>query len=343
MKHVIFGPSGLRVSELCLGAITFGDSRSFGTSPEESRAMLRAFADAGGTFIDSAHLYAGGESERLIGEFVRDNRDGFVISTKYTPARTGGVQSAGNGRKNMMRCVEESLRRLGTDHIDVYWLHARDGITPWDEIMRGFDDLVRAGKVLYVGVSDTPAWEIARANMLAELRGWTSFIGIQIEYSLVERTPERELLPMARTLGLGVTSWAPLAAGALTGKYGTSGTGDEPTRLSTSSIPPRTLQIAREVAAVAIELGTSPSRVALAWLRQQTRFGRVVPIVGARTAAQLEDNLQSVGLTLESEHWDRLDSATRIDLGFPHAFLASPMMDALLTGGAPEQLLRAAR
>jgi aryl-alcohol dehydrogenase-like predicted oxidoreductase len=337
MKHVTFGASGLRVSELCLGAITFGDPRPFGSSPEESRAIFDGFASAGGSFIDTANMYGEGASERLVGEFIRSDRDSFVISTKYTPSRAGGVQRSGNGRKNMMRSIEESLRRLATDHIDVFWLHARDGVTPWEEIMRGLDDLVASGKVLYVGASDTPAWEISRANLLAELRGWSRFVGIQVEYSLVERTAERDLLPMARALGLGITAWSPLAGGALSGKYSRADQA-EPTRLRREGINERTLRIADELALVAREIGATSAQVVLAWLLAQAQSRPVIPIVGARTRAQLDENLASLNVSLEPFQKARLDDATQIDAGFPHQFLASEMMKKFLTGGDPSQL-----
>lgn len=339
MKHVTFGLSGLRVSELCLGAITFGDPRPFGSSPEESRAIFDGFVGAGGSFIDTANMYGEGASERLLGEFIRSDRDSFVISTKYTPSRAGGVQRSGNGRKNMMRSIEESLRRLATDHVDVFWLHARDGVTPWEEIMRGLDDLVASGKVLYVGVSDTPAWEISRANMLAELRGWSRFAGIQVEYSLVERTAERDLLPMARALGLGITAWSPLAGGVLSGKYATVGPA-ESTRLRRENISERSLRIADTLSLVARDVGATPAQVALAWLHDRTKSCPVIPIIGARTRAQLDENLASLKVTLEPAQRARLDEATQIDPGFPHQFLASDMMRKFLSGGDPSQLLR---
>jgi aryl-alcohol dehydrogenase-like predicted oxidoreductase len=237
----------------------------------------------------------------------------------------------------MMRSIEESLRRLATDHVDVFWLHARDGVTPWEEIMRGLDDLVASGKVLYVGVSDTPAWEISRANMLAELRGWSRFAGIQVEYSLLERTVERELLPMARALGLGITAWSPLGGGVLSGKYATP-IGSESTRLRRENISERSLRIADTLSLVARDVGASPAQVALAWLHDRTQSGRVIPIIGARTRAQLDENLASLNVTLEPAQRVRLDEATQIDAGFPHQFLASEMMRKFLSGGDPSQL-----
>ena len=219
MRHVLFGQSGLRVSELCLDAMVSGDARELGASRKDSQEIFEAFASAGGSFIDTADHYADGESERLVGEFVASERDSFVISTKWSVARHGGLQRSGNGRRNMMRAVEASLRRLKTDRIDLYSLHAWDYATPCEEIMRGLDDLVRGGKGHYVAIFDTPAWEVSRANMLAELRGWSPFAGLQVEYSLAARTPERDLLPMAKTLGFAVMAWSPLAGGALSGKY----------------------------------------------------------------------------------------------------------------------------
>lgn len=335
MRYKLFGRSGLRVSELSLGAMTFGNDWGWGAEESESRAMFDAFANAGGNFIDTAHVYTDGNSERMVGEFIKADRDHFVVATKYTPANGNDLNKAGNSRRNMMRCVEESLRRLGTDHIDLYYLHFWDNTTPLDEIMRGLDDLVRQGKVTYIAISDTPAWQISRANMLADLRGWAPFIGIQIEYSLVERSPERDLLPMARELDLGVTAWSPLAGGILSGKYLKPGSGG---RNQNQPISERRLAIARLVVEIAGEIGCSPSQVALAWLRQQTTWGAVNPILGARTLAQLQDNLACLQVTLDAGQLQRLDAATAIELGFPHAMLRSEMVANLATGNQPGQL-----
>ena len=214
MRYRLLGKSGLRVSELCLGTMTFGEDWGWGSSKDESRQVLDAFLEAGGNFIDTANVYTNGTSETLLGEFLKGDRDRAVLATKYTNAMPGTDPNAGgNQRKNMMRSVEASLKRLQTDYIDLYWLHIWDKMTPIEEVMRAFDDLVRQGKILHAGVSDMAAWAVARANTLAELRGWTPFVGLQIEYSLIERTVERELLPMAEALGLGVTAWSPLAGG----------------------------------------------------------------------------------------------------------------------------------
>ena len=226
MKYKLLGKSGLRVSELCLGTMTFGEDWGWGASKDESRAVFEAFAAAGGTLIDTANMYTNGSSETITGELISSDRDRYVLATKYTfpdnptsPANAGNPNAAGNQRKNLMRSVEGSLKRLGTDYIDLLWLHAWDFMTPVDEVMRGLDDLVSAGKIGYIGISDAPAWVVSQANTLAEWRGWTPFVALQIEYSLIERTPERDLLPMAKAFGLTVTPWSPLGQGVLTGKY----------------------------------------------------------------------------------------------------------------------------
>jgi aryl-alcohol dehydrogenase-like predicted oxidoreductase len=220
MRYRLLGDSGLRVSEICLGTMTFGEDWGWGAAKDEARKMYEAYREAGGNFIDTANLYTMGTSEKFVGEFIREHSGEVVLATKYTNSMPGkDPNAAGNHRKNMFQAIEASLKRLGTDYIDLYWLHIWDQITPVEEVMRGFEDLIRSGKVLYAGVSDAPAWWIARANTLAEFRGWGKFVGLQIEYSLIERTVERELLPMAKSLGLTITAWSPLAGGVLSGKY----------------------------------------------------------------------------------------------------------------------------
>ena len=227
MKYRLLGKSGLRVSEAALGTMTFGDELEWGSPKAEAEKVYETYREAGGNFIDTANFYTGGTSETFVGEFIKGHRDSVVLSTKYSTAAPGNnPNAAGNHRKSMMQALEASLKRLQTDYIDLYWVHIWDGITPVEEVMRGLDDIVRQGKVLYVGISDAPAWWIAQANTLAELRGWTQFIGLQIEYSLMERTVERELVPMAKALNLGVLAWSPLAKGVLTGKYHGEGKAD---------------------------------------------------------------------------------------------------------------------
>ncbi|MDP4163375.1 MAG: aldo/keto reductase, partial [Bacillota bacterium] len=212
MKYKLLGKSGLRVSELALGTMTFGEDWGFGASKEESQKIFNAFVEAGGNFIDTAVNYTNGTSEKYVGEFIREQREQFVLATKYTlNTRPNDPNGGGNHRKNLVQSVEKSLKQLQTDYIDLLWLHAWDFMTPVEEVMRALDDLVRAGKILYVGISDTPAWIVSQANTLASLRGWTPFIGLQVEYNLLQRTPERDLLPMARALDIGVTAWAPMA------------------------------------------------------------------------------------------------------------------------------------
>ncbi|MDT3676741.1 aldo/keto reductase [Microcystis wesenbergii] len=341
MRYKLLGNSGLRVSELCLGTMTFGEDWGWGSDKEESRAVFRAFAEAGGNFLDTANLYTNGTSETLVGEFVKGDREKWVIATKYSlNTRPGDVNACGNHRKNLFQAVEASLKRLGTDYIDLLWLHLWDSLTPIEEVMRAFDDLVRMGKVLYIGISDSPAWIVSQANTLATLRGWTPFIGLQIEYSLKERTPERELLPMAKALNIGVTAWSPLGGGVLTGKYNQPNPVDG--RLSMTDQPfqilDRDLKIAETVLEIAREIGKSPAQVALNWLRN--RPNSVIPIIGARRLSQLQDNLACLDFNLTGEHRQRLDNISAISLGFPHELLASQFVRDILLGGVAAQLDR---
>jgi len=319
MKYRLLGHSGLRVSELALGAMTFG-MPGWGVEKDESRRVYDGFREAGGNFIDTANLYSGGRSETFLGEFLAGERERIVLATKYTGAtRTRDVNASGNNRKNMMDAVHASLKRLDTDYIDLYWVHARDYTTPIEEVMRGLDDLVRQGKILYAGISDTPAWEVSRANTLAELRGWTSFVGLQIKYSLLDRAVERELLPMARALDLAVTPWDTLGSGILTGKYNRDASTEGRAVLRSRAISERDLAIAAEVMQVAEKIGRTPAQVALNWVRQQP--GVIVPLVGAKTRAQLDENLGCLDFELAPEDVARLDAVSKIELGFPHEFL----------------------
>ncbi|HKM56004.1 MAG TPA: aldo/keto reductase [Isosphaeraceae bacterium] len=342
MRYRLLGKSGLRVSELCLGTMTFGEDWGWGSSKDESRQILDAFLEAGGNFIDTANMYTNGSSEKLLGEFLEGRRDAAVLATKYTNATPGAdPNAAGNHRKSMMQAVEASLKRLRTDYIDLYWLHIWDRITPLDEVMRGFDDLVRQGKILYAGVSDMAAWAVARANTLAELRGWTPFVGLQIEYSLIERTVERELIPMAEALGLGLTAWSPLAGGVLSGKYA-GGKAETEARMNSEMMKgfsrddERTRAIVAEVQSVAGQLGKSPAQVALGWLRH--RPIPVIPIVGARRLAQFQDNLSCLDLKLDASQLERLDSISQIEPGFPHEFYTRDLVKDLVYGGLRDKL-----
>ncbi|MEO0581532.1 MAG: aldo/keto reductase [Bacteroidota bacterium] len=337
MKYKLFGRSGLRVSELSLGTMTFGTEWGWGADKATSQAIFDAYAHAGGNFIDTANRYTEGTSERMIGEFTQADRDHFVIATKYSLYdRQNDPNFTGNHRKNMMRSVKESLKRLQTDYIDLLWLHAWDFTTSVDEIMRGLDDLVRRGMVNYIGISDTPAWIVSQANTIADFRGWTAFAGLQIEYSLIQRTPERDLMPMAKALDIAVTPWAPLAGGALTGKYLIDNGEDKRLKPESKRLSPRSQTIAQAVVDVAKALGVSPAQVAVNWTRQQDQV--VIPIVGARKISQIEDSLACVTFEIPEEHMAKLHEVSAIELGFPHDFLTSDGVDAVLFGGTKEAI-----
>lgn len=335
MRYKLLGNSGLRVSELCLGTMTFGSDESWCADRAESRAMFDAFVTAGGNFIDTADIYTQGESEKLVGEFVAGDRERFVIATKYSNAfpGAGDANAAGNQRKNLVQSLDASLKRMNLDYIDVYWMHNWDFTTPFEEALRTLDDAVRAGKILYIGLSDAPAWVCARANAIAELRGWTPFVSMQLEYSLTERGIEREHFPFCRQTDTAITAWSPLASGILSGKY-TRG-GDSTKRLDTipfHDADDKKLAIARVVDAVADQIGTSSAQVALAWVRQRG----TIPILGARTLAQLEDNMASLALTLDDSQLEQLDAVSAIDYGHPYDFFDKPLVQALTTGGMGE-------
>jgi aryl-alcohol dehydrogenase-like predicted oxidoreductase len=329
---------------MSLGAMTFGEDWGWGAPKDEARKIYDAYRSAGGNFIDTANVYTNGTSETLVGEFMQGHRQEMVLATKYSNAVAGNdSNAAGNHRKNMVQSVEGSLRRLKTDYIDLYWLHIWDRMTPVEEVMRAFDDLVRQGKALYIGVSDAPAWWIAQANTMADQRGWTKFIGLQIEYSLIERTVERELIPMAKAFKLGLVAWSPLAGGLLSGKYhsGNAAQGRYSSEMVKSFLRTgeRPDRIVGELKKVSGEVGRSLAQVALAWLRY--REIPVIPIIGARRVAQLEDNLASLDVKLSSEQLSRLNQASAIELGFPHDFYENELVKTLAYGGMEDKILAA--
>ncbi len=340
MQYKLLGRSGLRISELALGTMTFGTEWGWGADKNTSQKIFDAYTDAGGNFIDTANRYTEGTSERYVGEFIAVDRSYFVLATKYTLSnRQGDPNASGNHRKNLVQSVEKSLKRLMTEYIDLLWVHAWDFTTPVDEVMRALDDLVRAGKVLYVGISDTPAWIVSQANTMAELRGWSRFVGLQIEYNLIERTPERDLLPMAKAFDLGITPWAPLAGGALTGKYlDDSDQNGEDKRLSHGSkrLNERSQLIARTVVTVAESLGVTAAQVAINWTRQKGEV--MVPIIGARRAEQIQDSLGCLDFVIPPEQMQKLDEVSAIDLGFPHEFLRSDGVRDVVFGGMYDKI-----
>ena len=335
--YVTLGTSGLRVSPFCLGAMTFGEDWGWGSSVAESEAIMARFMERGGNFIDTANVYTLGHSEKIIGYFIgrdRSRRDRVVIATKfYANLYAGDPNGGGASRKAILAACEHSLRRLQTDYIDLYWMHAWDKFTPIDETMRALDDLVRAGKVRYIGFSDTPAWKVAQAQLLAEWRGWTPLVAIQIEYSLVERTVEGELIPMARELGLGVTPWSPLRGGVLSGKYTRANAAtmkaDRGERV-TAFLNDRNYTIIDELIRIACELKTTPAAVALAWV--QRRPGVASTIIGARRLDQLDQNLAALDLTLDAAEIAALDKLSEPTLDFPAPFLK--MASSFMHGGA---------
>ena len=330
----LLGRSGLRVSPLALGTMTFGVGEgSWGSSEDEAQALVDMFIERGGNFIDTADFYGQmGQSEEWLGRMVKGRRDPLVISTKYSLTTSPGDPNAsGNHRKNMVRSVEGSLRRMQTDYIDLLYLHMWDFRTPADEILRAFDDLVRSGKVLYIGLSDTPAWQASRMQAIAELRGWTQFCALQICYSLVERTVERELIPMAREMGMGVSPWAPLGQGVLTGKYTRDdlapGSMDDigsrkAINAVTGRLTAKNLDVADTVVEVARDLNCSPAQLALAWTLLNPAV--TAPVVGVRTPAQLTDNLGALDVELSDEHIARLDAVSAVPKVFPLDVLKSP-------------------
>jgi aryl-alcohol dehydrogenase-like predicted oxidoreductase len=327
MRYKLLGRSGLRVSEAALGTMTFGETWGWGASKDECRRMFEAFVEAGGNFVDTACNYTDGESESILGELVQEERERLVLATKYTlTARRDDPNAGGNHRKNLVQTLEGSLRRLRTEYVDLLWLHMWDGTTPVDEVVRALDDLVSSGKVLHIGLSDTPAWVVSQAVALTELRGWSRPVAVQAPYSLADRDVERELLPMAQSLGLSFTAWGTLEGGALTGKYLEDDA--EPRRYD--GVGQKTNELAREVLAVADELGATSSQVAIAWVRAQP--WSAIPIVGARSEAQLRDNLGALELELPEESVERLSAATGFQLGFPRDFLESDDVRGLIFG-----------
>jgi aryl-alcohol dehydrogenase-like predicted oxidoreductase len=322
MRYQIFGQTGLRVSSIALGTGNFGKGWGYGAERDEAQKIYTSYREAGGNFIDTADQYQFGQSEGMLGDFIAAERDEVVLATKFSlgDSPDSGLQRTGNSRKAMIQSVEASLKRLKTDRVDLLWVHMPDGVTPIEEIVRGLDDLVRAGKTLYTGLSDFPAWRVATAATLAEERGWAPISAVQLEYSLVERTPERELLPMAAAFKLGTVTWSPLGGGLLTGKYrkGETGRAQGLGAVIHGESDARKTATLDELLSISSETGRPPGQVAIAWVLGKKR----VTVIGPRTMEQLTDNLASVEVTLSVEQMDRLDKVSAIQLGFPFDVVA---------------------
>ncbi|OBI11078.1 aldo/keto reductase [Mycobacterium sp. E2327] len=335
-QYVTLGRSGLRVSPLCLGAMTFGEDLGWGTSVEESQQIIDRYTELGGNFIDTANFYTRSHSEKIIGDHVGRNaarRDRLVIATKFSGnLYPGDPNGGGSGRKSLISACENSLRRLQTDYIDLYWLHIWDSNTPIEETMAALDDLVRSGKVRYIGVSDTPAWKIAQANLIAGFRGWSAFVGLQVEYSLLERSIEQELVPMASEFGLGITPWSSLKGGVLSGKYTRRNTGQHNSdrgAMVDAFLNEQTYAVVDELEIIAKAHETTVASVALAWVRAQPAVSSI--IIGARRLSQLDDNLRAVDVALGADELARLDELTKPTFGFPNNMLE--MAPGIINGG----------
>ena len=338
MRYKLLGRSGLRVSELALGTMTFGPDWGWGADADESRRIFERYDEAGGNFVDTANNYTDGTSESLVGGLTEPDRERWVIATKYSLSLDPNDPNAGgNHRKSLVRSLEQSLRRLRTDYVDLLWLHMRDATTPIEEAVRALDDQVRLGKVLYVGISDSPAWVAAQANTIADLRGWSPFVALQIPYSVASRAPERELLPMASSLGLALVPWGVLGAGILTGKPASE------RRWPEDRVSEKTEQVVERLRSIAAAHGATPAQVAIAWLQGAGSPPTIVPIVGARTEAQMVENLGALDLVLDAAERSGLDEAGAPELGFPRSFLESDNVRGLIYGDTWERLEAVAR
>lgn len=346
--YVMLGRSGLKVSPLCLGTMTFGTDWGFGSEESEARTIFDAYVDAGGNFIDTADIYVFGKSEQMVGKFVGERRlrDNVVIATKFTMNQQhGNPNTGGNGRKNIYRALEGSLRRLATDYVDLYWLHAWDRTTPVEEVLGTLNSLVQAGKIRYYGFSNVPGWYLGRAQALAEKEGKERPVALQLEYSLVERGIELELIPAAQELGIGITPWSPLAGGFLTGKYRKGEQISEgrlrlpPPRPSFQIFTDRNWNILDSLLSVAREIGNTPAAVALNWA--STQPGVSSSIIGARTLEQLKANLTALDFSIPDELRARLDKASAPEKPQPYRFF-DKVFEKEVNGGVPVRNWRAA-
>lgn len=341
MRYSILGRSGLRVSQLALGTMTFGEGAEWSRPERECRPVFDAYVEAGGNFIDTANMYTGGESEKMIGRFIANDRERFVVATKYANAVPGRMDpnEAGAHRKSIVQSVDKSLARLGVDYIDLYFAHFWDFTTPVEEVLRAFDDLIRAGKILHVGLSDVPAWVVSRGQAFHDLRGSPPIACLQLEYSLVQRSIEREHIPLSSAHDISIMAWSPLAGGILSGKYtGSVQTADGGARridsMQLQPLDDRNFAIAQTVVAIAREIDAKPSQVALAWVMSRG----IIPIVGATRAEQMRENLEGCDLQLTPDILARLDQATAFDMGHPYSMLEWDMPMMLGYAGMRDQI-----
>lgn len=332
LRYRMLGRTGIKVSEICLGTMSFGQDWGFGADEPTSHKVLDAYVENGGNFLDTANKYHNGQTEEYVGSWLKNRRHQMVVATKYTLAMDhNDPNTAGNNRKNLVRSVEESLKRLGTDYIDLLWVHAFDELTPWQETMRALDDVIRSGKVLAIGVSDTPSWVVSASNAHAELRGWTQYAGLQIEYSLIERTVERSLIPMAEHFGMSVLGWAPLGGGVLTGKYTRGGDNDSLRAAGNESsgrTSERNLAIAKAVDQVADDLGVTSAQVATSWVMNRGHWS--IPIVGARKVCQIEDTMKAATIELSADHQTLLEEISSIEPDFVARFMTTDYVRDLI-------------
>ena len=332
MDYKLLGKTGIKVSELCLGTMTFGTDWNFGSDKEESQRVFDAFVNAGGNFFDTANIYTTGTSEKYLGEFMHSERDNLVIASKYSLTESNKINLSGNSRKNMTQSVEGSLKRLGTDYIDLYYVHAWDFLVAPEELMRNLEYLLASGKILSIGISDTPAFITSRCNTLAELRGWNQFAAYQVEYCLTERTADREIIPLCEHDDMLFCGFGPLAAGLLSGKYLEENS--NPKRMTkgvSARLSERNLAMSAEIKALAKEIGHTPSQVAIRWAMQMVK--KSSPIFGARSLKQCEENLKVLGFSLTTEQMEKLNVISKIGPNNPNDFLKLPRLEEILYAG----------
>ena len=332
MDYKLLGKTGIKVSELCLGTMTFGTDWNFGSDKEESQRVFDAFCNAGGNFFDTANIYTTGTSEKYLGEFMQSERENLVIASKYSLTESNKINLSGNSRKNMTQGVEGSLKRLGTDYIDLYYVHAWDFLVAPEELMRNLEYLLASGKILSIGISDTPAYITSRCNTLAELRGWNQFAAYQVEYCLTERTADREIIPLCKHDDMLFCGFGPLAAGLLTGKYLEENS--DPKRMKkgiSARLSERNLAMSAEIKALAKEIGHTPSQVAIRWAMQMVK--KSSPIFGARSLKQCEENLKVLGFSLTTEQMEKLNVISKIGPNNPNDFLKLPRLEEILYAG----------